>query len=107
MKNDKDWVKKCMEFRVEGRRPVGRLRTWLESVGADMAEHEMYREIVHDRMKWRKNVIKRKSYYIGKRTINYYYIIIISFAIIQLNLITHYQSTLYIFMLTFITYFQI
>ena len=34
-----DWVKKCMEYRVEGRRPVGRPRkTWLESVEADMAE---------------------------------------------------------------------
>ena len=36
---DEDWVKKCMEFSVEGRRPVGRpRRTWLESVEADMAE---------------------------------------------------------------------
>ena len=25
-KGDEDWVKKCMEFRVEGRRPVGRPR---------------------------------------------------------------------------------
>ena len=25
-KSDKDWVKKCMEYRVEGRRPVGRPR---------------------------------------------------------------------------------
>ena len=33
------WVKKCMEFGVEGRRPVGRpRRTWLESVEAGMAE---------------------------------------------------------------------
>ena len=32
-KGDEDWVKKCMEYRVEGRRPVGRPRkTWLESV---------------------------------------------------------------------------
>ena len=30
--NDEDWVKKCVEFRVEGRRPVGRPR----SVEADM-----------------------------------------------------------------------
>ena len=38
-KGDEDWVKKCMEYRVEGRRPVGRPRkTWLESVEADMAE---------------------------------------------------------------------
>ena len=38
-KCDEDWVKKCMEFRVEGRKPVGRQRrTWLESVEVDMAE---------------------------------------------------------------------
>ena len=38
-KNYEDWVKKCMEFRVEGRRPVGRpRRTWLKSgVEVDMA----------------------------------------------------------------------
>ena len=24
MKSDEDWVKKCMAFRVKGRRPVGR-----------------------------------------------------------------------------------
>ena len=30
-KGDEDWMKKCMEYRVEGRRPVGRpIRTWLE-----------------------------------------------------------------------------
>ena len=38
-KSDEDWVKKCMEYRVEGRRPTGRpRRTWLERVEADMAE---------------------------------------------------------------------
>ena len=32
-KGDEDWVKKCMEYRIEGRRPVGRPRkTWLERV---------------------------------------------------------------------------
>ena len=37
-KSDEDWVTKCMEFKVEYRRPVGRpRRTWLESVEADMA----------------------------------------------------------------------
>ena len=37
-KSDEDWVKKCMEYRVEGRRPVGRpRRTWMDSVEADMA----------------------------------------------------------------------
>ena len=53
-KGDEDWVKKSMEFRVEGRRPVGRpKRTWLESVEADMAELEIDKEDVHDRKKWR------------------------------------------------------
>ena len=73
-KGDEDWVKKCMEYRVEGRR--NRLKDqekiWLESVEADMAELEIDKEDVHDRSKWRRNVnvMKRKSYPIGKRTIN-------------------------------------
>ena len=56
---------KCVEFRVECRRPV-RIprRTWLESVEADMAEID--REDVHDR----KNIMKQKFNPIGKRTIN-------------------------------------
>ena len=70
-KSDQDWVKKCMEFRVEGRIPVGRPRkTWLGSVEADMAELEIYKEDVHARRKWRMNVMKRKSTHIRKRTIN-------------------------------------
>ena len=69
-KNDEDWVKKCMEYRVEGRRPVGRPRkTWSESVKTDMAELEINKD-VHDRKKWRMHVMKRKSNPIGKRTIN-------------------------------------
>ena len=69
-KSDEDWEKKCMEYRVEGRRPVGRPRkTLLESVEADMAELEIDKD-VHDRQKWRRNVVKRKSNPIGKRTIN-------------------------------------
>ena len=61
-------MKKCMEFRVEGRRPVGRpRRTWLESVEADMAELEIEidKEDVHDRNKWRGNVMKMNSNPIG------------------------------------------
>ena len=64
-------MKKCMEFRVEGRRPVGRpRRTWLECVEADMAELEIDKEDVNDRDKCRRNVMKRNSNPIGKRTIN-------------------------------------
>ena len=47
-----------MGFRVEGRNPVVRPSTWLKSVEADMAEPDIDRD-VHDRMKWRKNVMKR------------------------------------------------
>ena len=58
-------------YRVEGRRPVGRpIRAWLESVEADMAELEIDKENVHDRKKWRRNVMKKNSNPIGKRTIN-------------------------------------
>ena len=64
-------MNKCMEFRVEGRRPAGRPRIrWLVSVEADMAELEIDKEDVHDRKKWRGNVMNRKSNPIGKRTIN-------------------------------------
>ena len=53
--------------KVECSRPVGRPR---RSVEADMAELEIDKEDVHDRKKWRMNVMKRKSNPIGKRTIN-------------------------------------
>ena len=45
-------------------------RTWLESVDADMAEPEIDKDDVHDRKNWRRNVMKRESKPIGKRTIN-------------------------------------
>ena len=71
MKCDEDWMKKCMEYRVECRRPVGRPRkTWFESVEADMTELGIDKEDIHDRKKSRWNVMKRKSNPIGKRTIN-------------------------------------
>ena len=69
-KSDENWVKKCMEYRVEGRRPIGRpRRTWLESVEADMTELQIDKEDVCDRNKWRRNVMKGKSNSIGKWTI--------------------------------------
>ena len=42
----------------------------LEFVEADMAELEIDKEDVHDRKKWKENVMKRKPNPIGKRTIN-------------------------------------
>ena len=71
-KGYEDRVKKCMEYRVEGRRPVGRPRkTWLESVEVDMAKLEIDKEDVYDRSKWRRNVnvMRRKSNPYRKRTI--------------------------------------
>ena len=51
-KRDEDWMKKCMEHIVEGKRPVGKpRRTLLESVEADIADLEIDREGVHDRKK--------------------------------------------------------
>ena len=42
----------------------------IESVEADMAEHESDKEKIHDQKKWRRNVLKRKSNPIRKQTIN-------------------------------------
>ena len=66
-------MRKGMEYRVEGRRPVERpSKTWRESLEADMAKLEIDKEDVHDRSIWRRNVngMKRKSNPIGKRTIH-------------------------------------
>ena len=48
------------------------MKTWLQSVDADMAELKIDKEDVHDRSKWRRNVnvMKRMSNPIGKRAIN-------------------------------------
>ena len=55
---------------VEGRIPVGRSRrTWLESAEVAMAELEIDKEDIHDRKKWRNNVMKKKSNPIEKRTV--------------------------------------
>ena len=44
-KGDEDLVKKCMKYKVEGRRPIGRPRsTWLQSVEADMTELDIDRK---------------------------------------------------------------
>ena len=57
-----------MEFRVEGRRTVGRPgRDKLESEEVDIAVLEINKEYVHDSKTRRSNVMKRKSYTIGKQ----------------------------------------
>jgi len=50
-----DWVKKCMEYEVEGARPRGRpKRTWKEAVQKDCQARKFNREDTVDRSIWRK-----------------------------------------------------
>jgi len=54
-KEDDDWVKKCMEYEVEGPRPRGRLkRTWREVVKEDCQARKLNTEDAMDCSKWRK-----------------------------------------------------
>ena len=58
LRKDDDWVKKCMEYEVEGSRPRGRpKRTWKEVVREDCQAHKLNNEDAVNRCKWRK-VIK-------------------------------------------------
>jgi len=50
-----DWVKKCVEYEVEGARPRGRpKRTWTEVVQKDCQARKLNREDAMDRIRWRK-----------------------------------------------------
>jgi len=52
-KEDDDWVKKCMEYEVEGPRPRGRpKRTWREVVKEDCLACKMNKEDAMDHCKW-------------------------------------------------------
>jgi len=54
-KEDDDWVKKCMEYEVEGPRPKGRpKRTWREVVEKDSQTRKLNKEDAMDRSKRRK-----------------------------------------------------
>jgi len=54
-KGDTDWVKKCMEYEVEGSRPGGRpKRTWREVVQKDCQARNLNREDAMDRGRWKK-----------------------------------------------------
>jgi len=51
-KDDDDWVKKCMEYEVEGPRPRGRpKRTWREVVKEDSLARKLNKEDATDRSK--------------------------------------------------------
>ena len=54
-KDDIDWVKKCMEFEVEGSTPRRRpKRTWKEVVQKDFQAHNLNNEDAMDRGRWKK-----------------------------------------------------
>jgi len=52
-KEDNDWVKKCMEYEVEGARPK---KTWREIVGKDCHARGLNREDVMDDSRWMKQI---------------------------------------------------
>jgi hypothetical protein len=52
-----DWLKKCMNLEVGGKRRPGRPRkTWEEVVRRDMSDLNSSREMALDRAEWRKGV---------------------------------------------------
>jgi len=54
-KEDDDWVKKCIEYEVEGPRPRGRpKRICREVVQEDWQARKLNTEDAMDRSKWRK-----------------------------------------------------
>ena len=56
-KEDNDWVKKCMEYEVEGARPRSRpTKTWTEIVEKDCKARGLNREDATDHSRWRKQI---------------------------------------------------
>jgi len=56
-KEDTDWMKKCMEYEVEGSRPRDRpKRTWREFVQKDCQARNLNREDAMDRSRWKKMI---------------------------------------------------
>ena len=54
-KKDDDWMKKCVEYEVEGPRPRGRpKRTWREAVEKDSQACKFNKEDAMDCSRWRK-----------------------------------------------------
>jgi len=54
-KEDDDWVKKCMEYEIEGPRPRERpKRTWREVVKEDCQARKLNKDDAMDHSKWSK-----------------------------------------------------
>ena len=61
-KSDEDWVKRCMQFEVEGTRCRGRPKlTWEKLLQRDMSERGMKAEDAYDREKWRQMYGKNQT----------------------------------------------
>jgi len=56
-KEDNDWIKKCIEYEVEGARPRDKpKKTWREIVERDYQAHKLNREHAVDHNRWRKQI---------------------------------------------------
>ena len=56
-KDDQQWVKKCMDFKVDGSAGRGRPRkSWLECVNDDMKKFGLKKEMAHDRTVWQSAI---------------------------------------------------
>ena len=56
-KEDNDWVKKCMEYEVEGARSRGRpKKTWTQIVDKDCQACKLSREDAMDHIRWMKQI---------------------------------------------------
>jgi len=56
-KEDSDWLKKCMEYKVESARPRGRpKKTWRGIVERDCQARKLSREDAIDCNRWRKQI---------------------------------------------------
>jgi len=57
VKKDNNWVKKCMEYEVEGARPRGTpKKTWRETVQKDSQARKLNREDAMNCKRWRKQI---------------------------------------------------
>jgi len=56
-KEDNDWVKRCMEYEVEGARPRGRpKKTWTEIAERHCQVRKLNREDAMDHIRWMKQI---------------------------------------------------
>ena len=58
-KDDQQWVKKCMDFKVDGSASRSRPRkSWLECMNDDLQKYGLKKEMAHNRTVWRSGTSK-------------------------------------------------